>query len=114
MSLASVDLQCSICLDTINGKVDVIAKKEMPVQNELFTDKCIEKLESGGLNPITTKCHHVFHSSCLNQWIRQHASVAACPACRAPILAGANTYIVTNQNVAEVLRRGGFFMTFPE
>ncbi|KAK1614361.1 hypothetical protein QYE76_019878 [Lolium multiflorum] len=41
---------------------------------------CLQELEHGDVVRVLPACTHFFHSSCLDPWLRAHAS---CPVCRA-------------------------------
>ena len=72
---------CPICLFELN---------EYPANVEIELTKEEEDKQDDGLNPILTKvkyvfktpCGHIFHESCLKNWINLKSD---CPSCRRPL-----------------------------
>jgi hypothetical protein len=43
---------------------------------------CLERCADSGDGLIQLRCRHIFHSACLDRWLRSHAD---CPYCRATV-----------------------------
>ena len=51
---------------------------------------CLAELAGGGALRALSPCRHCFHSACVREWVRLHAT---CPLCQAPVAAAAGATV---------------------
>jgi hypothetical protein len=68
-------------VDRIDGMNETVGTmRELLINKEDTCAICLAGLKSSCR--IQTHCSHVFHETCLHQWIRKNNGFASCPLCR--------------------------------
>ena len=68
--------------------------------NELSCCICFEEF-SIDAKVKETKCNHLFHSSCLQEWIKRKIEKPDCPQCRVEII------LLVQEQIVEIRNEGG-------
>lgn len=63
-------------------KYDYFHRVEFDHEEEKECVICMCTVDPSQLNYMITPCDHIFHSSCLDQWMNQKMQ---CPTCRRPL-----------------------------
>ena len=74
-----------------NKKMDFTTEMKMKLFSNMDCSICIQpclRNQTAVGDLIHTHCNHIFHSSCMDNWNNSsQASAAACPNCRAELIA---------------------------
>ncbi|KAK3137056.1 hypothetical protein QOZ80_5BG0447090 [Eleusine coracana subsp. coracana] len=61
---------------------------------------CLGEYAAGDVLRVLPECGHAFHQTCVDQWLRRHAT---CPVCRSPPVAtAASPAVKTPQQLAQI------------
>ena len=76
-------------------KKRILMSKQAKIAKELLNNPecaiCLENIHQE--DATLTKCNHVFHSTCLDNWLSKPTSRLACPKCRAKIRKTSSTSV---------------------